>query len=308
MKVAISGVSSRLASRLVPLLEADNSISEILGIDVKEPHYDYSRLRFIKKDVRDNSLIEDLKDYDAIIHLAFVVDPPLPKDTYSINIEGSQNFFDCAIKAGVKKIIYTSSIAAYGAFQDNPVSITESHPVRLMNYHYFYNETKYIVEKYLDELEKKNSEVIITRFRPCIILLGESSLPITIDSWLVNHAMDVKMQFIWIDDLVNAFHLALKNDAPGAFNLAGDNPLSWNEIANEIGMKTLNLPYRFTLFLTILTYKLKLQKLLLPGLLRISRYPITVDTSKAKLRLGWAPKFDTLGAVIKNNQIIQSRK
>jgi len=308
MKVAISGVSSRLASGLVPLLESDESISEILGIDIKEPDYNHSKLRFIKKDVRDKSLIEDLKDYDAVIHLAFVVDPPLPKDTYSINIEGSKNFFDCAIKAGVKKIIYTSSIAAYGSFPDNPVLINESHPVRLMRYHYFYNETKYIVEKHLDELEKQNPDITITCFRPCIILTGVGSLPITINNWLVNHAINVKMQFIWIDDLVKAFYLALKKDAHGAFNLAGDNPLSWREIAEKIGMKSLKLPYRFTLFLTILTHKLKLQKLLLPGLLRISRYPITVDTSKAKLHLGWTPKYDTLGAVIKNNQAIQYNK
>jgi UDP-glucose 4-epimerase len=308
MKVAISGVSSRLASGLVPLLESDESISEILGIDVKEPDYNYSKLRFIKKDVRDKSLIEDLKDYDAVIHLAFVVDPPLPKDTYSINIEGSQNFFDCAIKAGVKKIIYTSSIAAYGAFSDNPVPIMESHPVRLMKYHYFYNETKYIVEKHVDELEKQNPDVIITRFRPCIILLGKGTLPITINNWLVNHALDVKMQFIWIDDLVKAFYLALKKDAHGAFNMAGDNPLSWREIAEKTGMKSLKLPYRFTLFLTIITHKLKLQKVLLPGLLRISRYSIAVDTSKAKLQLGWKPEYDTLGAVKKHNQEFQNSK
>ena len=303
MKVAISGVSSKLGSGLVPLLGSDETITEILGIDIKEPHFSYSKLRFIKKDVRDKSLIEDLKGYDAVIHLAFVVDPPLPKDTYSINIEGSQNFVDCAIRAGVKKIIYTSSIAAYGAFPDNPVPIKESHPVRLMKYHYFYNETKYIVEKYLDEVEKKNHDVIITRFRPCIILLGLGSLSIRIKNWLVNHAPDINMQFIWIDDLVKAFHLALKKDARGAFNLAGDNQRSWRELANKLGMKVLNLPYRLTLVITTLLYKLKIQKLLLPGLLRISRYPITVDTSKAKLQLGWTPKYDTLGAVIKNNQL-----
>ena len=308
MKVAISGVSSKLGSGLVPLLESDETITEILGIDIKEPDYSYSKLRFIKKDVRNKSLIEDLKGYDAVIHLAFVVDPPLPKDTYSINIEGSQNFFDCAIRAGVKKIIHTSSIAAYGAFPDNPVPIMESHPVRLMKYHYFYNETKYIVEKYLDELEKKNTDVIITRFRPCIILLGLASLSITVKNWLINHAPDINMQFIWIDDLVNAFHLALKKNAHGAFNLAGDNPLSWRELANELGMKVLNLPYRLTIVLTTLLYKLKIQKLLLPGLLRISRYPITVDTSKAKLILGWTPQYDTLGAVIKNSQVKQNSK
>ena len=116
------------------------------------------------------------------------------------------------------------------------------------------------------------------------------------------------MQFIWIDDLVNAFHLALKKNAHGAFNLAGDNPLSWRELANELGMKVLNLPYRLTIVLTTLLYKLKIQKLLLPGLLRISRYPITVDTSKAKLILGWTPQYDTLGAVIKNSQVKQNSK
>ena len=73
MKVAITGISSFLASELVPLIESDNDISEILGLDIVEPKYFSSKIKFIKRDVRDKKIFEDLKGYDAIIHLAFIV-------------------------------------------------------------------------------------------------------------------------------------------------------------------------------------------------------------------------------------------
>ena len=64
-----------------------------------------------------------------MVHMAFIVDEIKDKNkTHDINIKGSQQVFQAGAAAGVKKIVYTSSIAAYGSHADNPLGITEEMP------------------------------------------------------------------------------------------------------------------------------------------------------------------------------------
>ncbi|MFX1273724.1 MAG: hypothetical protein ACFFAT_01660, partial [Promethearchaeota archaeon] len=84
---------------------------------------------------------------------------------------------------------------------------------------------------------------------------------------------------------------------PGAFNIAGDNPLTSRELASRLNVKILKIPYKLSLFLIIFSYKLHLQRSLSPGWLRISKNPIIVDSTKAKRILGWKPKYDTFQTV-----------
>ena len=133
MKIAITGISSYLASEILPFLDKDDEIEEILGLDIIKPQYESSKLKYFYTDVRNPKIDEHLKGYDVLIHLAFIVSPLKSiKEMYSINIDGSKNVFDSCIKAGISRIIHASSVAAYGAFPDNPIPITEDHPIRLM--------------------------------------------------------------------------------------------------------------------------------------------------------------------------------
>jgi len=301
MKVAITGISSFLASELVPLIESDNDITEILGLDIIEPKFFSPKIKFIKRDVRDKKIFEDLKGYDAIIHLAFIVSPiSNRREMYSINLGGSKNVFNCAIKAGVKKIIHASSVAAYGAFPENPIPITEEHPIRLMNKHFYYNETKYYVEKYLNELSKNNPDVTITLIRPSIFLgpnINNFFRTYFLGKRIYTFSSEVLVQLAWIDDVAEAFYLVLKKDVSGVFNIGADNPISSREIAEKLGISCVKIPYHFGLLLINALYKLHLLKTLTPGWIRATRYPIIVDSSKAKRVLGWTPKYDTYGSV-----------
>jgi len=111
----------------MPISKAsDDNITEILGLDIVEPKYESPKIIFKNRDVRDEKISDDLKGYDAIIHLAFIVAPiKNQKKAYSINVEGSENVFNCAVKAGLEKIVHASSVATYGSFPDNPIPITE---------------------------------------------------------------------------------------------------------------------------------------------------------------------------------------
>jgi UDP-glucose 4-epimerase len=299
MRIAITGASSRLGAALVPLLERDDGVSEILGLDRAEPAYGSGKFRFVRRDVRDERIGDDLRGQDAVVHLAFLYQPPLPawKEVYSVNIDGSKNLFDCAVKAGVRKIVFASSVAAYGSFPDHPVPISEQHPIRLMSPVFYYNACKFRVETCLDELEARHADLRVTRLRPCTIA-GRGFSHVLSRRIFLNPAPHVPTQFVWMDDIVQAFHLALIQDAPGAFNIAGDRPLTFRDIASIGGRTALSVPYPLALWFAGITHALRMQKRLPPGWVRMSRYPVVVDCEKAKKVLGWAPRYDTRGAVM----------
>lgn len=301
MKVAITGISSYFASAIMQFLEKDDKITEILGLDIVEPKLESAKLTFQKRDVRDPQMVDDLKGYDVLIHLAFIVSPIRNKKlTYSVNIDGSKNVFNCAVKAGVKKIIHASSTASYGAFPDNPVPITEEHPTKIMEPKFYYNETKVLVERYLDEIERDNPNIIITRLRPQVVLGLNMNNPLKAmfkGKNVVSLAPDTLVQVVWGEDVAQAFYLALIKDAPGAFNLGGDDPLTLRDLGKKMNKEVKVIPYKLAIFFVAFFAKLRIIKSTYPGWVRVMRYPIVVDTSKAKKILGWKPKYDTYGTI-----------
>lgn len=117
-----------------------------------------------------NSLLDVLKGSDAVINLAAEHrDDVTPKSLYDdVNVKGSENVCRACSILGIKKIIFTSSVAVYGFA---PAGTDESGEI---NYFNDYGRTKYLAEgKYRDWLteDSSNSAVII---RPTVIF-GEQN-------------------------------------------------------------------------------------------------------------------------------------
>src|SRR5437868_5998500 len=64
---------------------------------------------------------------DVAVHLAFAIFGDR-EETRRINLEGSRNVFEAANEAGVKRLVYASSVAAYGFHPENPQPLTEETP------------------------------------------------------------------------------------------------------------------------------------------------------------------------------------
>ena len=58
-------------------------------------------------------------------------------ETTSVNLEGSRNVFGAAVDAGAKRLVYASSVAAYGFHGDNPELLTEDVPPAGTDRHYY---------------------------------------------------------------------------------------------------------------------------------------------------------------------------
>jgi UDP-glucose 4-epimerase len=297
MKIAITGITGYLGQILCKRLEKDKGIKKIIGIDIKEPPAS-KKLIFIKRDIRDKALQADLKGCDVLVHLAFVVMPIRKSDAVidSINVDGSKNVFRAAAEAGIKKIIYTSSVASYGSWPDNPVPITEDWPRRPQKDSY-YARTKAIVEHFLDEFEKKHPDIAIVRLRPHIFV-GPTVNNLTNEWFSQKILAAIKgskqyLQLVWDEDVVDAIYLSLKKEVRGAFNIAPDDWLDLHEVAKILNRPVITVPFGVAYVIVKAAWALHLLKFFHPDWLTGTRYPIVADNSKAKKELGWKPTKTT---------------
>jgi len=205
-----------------------------------------------------------LKDCDVLIHIAFVVVSNVPKksEIYEININGSKNVFECAARCGVKKIIYTSSVAAYGMTKESPeIHTEESKKLGIRQKNFYYAHTKASVELYLDQFELAHPEIAIARIRPHIIsgphylarttnlnmyigqVMSSSKNYWSLKSLNFNTANAGVIQLTAEQDIVAFMQYIIHNPVKGAFNLVGD-PMNLEEYARSLGKEIKRIPWR----------------------------------------------------------------
>ena len=99
----------------------------------------------------DRDSVDELVDgADVVLHLAFIIFGD-HEETREINLEGSRNVFEAAVAAGAARLVYTSSVAAYGFHRDNPQPLTEDVEPRGTE-GFYYSAQKAELEGLLDEL------------------------------------------------------------------------------------------------------------------------------------------------------------
>lgn len=122
MRILLTGHNGYIGSVMAPILRTAGH--DVVGCDT----YFYGdctlgdetseKLPVLKKDIRD-LVEEDLKGFDAVVHLAALSNDPLgdlDSDwTYDINHLGSVHLAQLAQKTGVTRFIYASSCSMYGA-------------------------------------------------------------------------------------------------------------------------------------------------------------------------------------------------
>jgi nucleoside-diphosphate-sugar epimerase len=320
LTVAVTGPTGTFGFGLMPLLQADDRVARVVGI-ARRPFdpaaYGWTKMEYRRGDVRDPEVLRDVfGDADVVVHLAFLVTGAASGEAIrSVNVEGTLNAFGAAAAAGARRFVYASSVAAYGFHRDNPVGMTEDWPVRPAA-RLFYAQEKAELEQLLRAQAAQSAGPVLYLLRPCIVvgphtvggkgllpgplaplgrvLAGRAGrLPVPVPVL----APTLPIQLVHEEDVGQALlRCVVAAGPPGAYNIAGDGILTAADIARELGMLPLPVPAGPTQSAARAIAALPF----LPPVaqwVEAASHPAIMDTTRAKQKLGWVPRFTALEAL-----------
>ena len=135
----------------------------IFGEDIWNGFKNHTRLKEIKGDIRDLSLLRRiLPGTDAVIHLACISNDPSfelnPAWSRTINYEAFEPLVRISKESGVKRFIYASTSSVYGV--SDALEVTEDHPLVPIT---DYNKYKGLCEPNLLKYQSPNFTTVIIR-------------------------------------------------------------------------------------------------------------------------------------------------
>jgi UDP-glucose 4-epimerase len=315
LTVAVTGPTGDIGRSLIRALERSRTIGEIRGMARRpiDPEYGFKRLEYRQGDVLDRDAVEAFVDgADVVVHLAFII-LGSHEETRTINLQGSQNVFEAAISCGAKRLVYASSVAAYGFHEDNPLPLTEDIPPRGTDA-FYYSAQKAELERLLDDLVR-GVDIETTIFRPCIVsgpdaqILIDNIPYVQISARLpgaVRRLFDVvpllrpvipdpgvPFQLVHHDDVATAMRSAIQGKGePGIYNLAAPGEITMKQLADEMGYYAVPVPDLAVDATAEITARLPFMP---PEAdwLQAFRVPVIMDTARARKQLGWRPKHTT---------------
>ncbi len=316
LTVAVTGPTGDIGIAALRALDASPEVGRVVGM-ARRPfdpaaHGLSEKVVYQQGDVLDRSSVDALVEgADVVMHLAFILIGD-PEEAQRINVEGSRNVFEATVAAGAKRLVYTSSVAAYGFHADNPQPLPEDVPTRGTD-SFYYSAHKAELEGILDEI-LAGTGIDSYVFRPCIVAgagavtLIETMvglLPVYGQLRLARRVLatipflgpvlpdpGVDFQLVHTEDVAAALAAAVGGmGEPGRYNLAGPGAMSVSRMTRALGWWSVPVPASAVATLDELLAKV-------PGLpaetawLTAFRVPVLMDTRKAREQLGWDPQWD----------------
>ncbi|MBI4404169.1 MAG: NAD-dependent epimerase/dehydratase family protein [Deltaproteobacteria bacterium] len=298
---AITGVCGYIGSLLAEKLAALPDTC-VVGLDVK-PSCNLKQIKYRQVDIRGKKLSTTLKKdkVDTLVHLAFYTAPEgNEEEARSINVAGTANVLAAARTAQVKRFVLASSAAAYGSHSNNPVPFKESDPLKANDY-FYYSAHKARQEELVQQFIAENPGIQTVILRPCVVIgphINNDTGKSMRQKVLVNMKVPVPIQFIYEDDVAEAFFLAATGTQTGVYNVGTDGTLTITEIGRIMKKRVVLLPFKALYWLASVGKLLRVSPVSGKTVEFISN-PIVVDPKKFRQTFGFHPQYDTAGALKK---------
>jgi UDP-glucose 4-epimerase len=317
LTVAVTGPTGEIGMSLIAALQRSRQVKAIRGMARRafDPaEHGWGKVTYQRGDVLDRRAVDALVGgADVVIHLAFIIIGGAA-ESRRVNLKGSKNVFEAAVAAGAKRLVYASSVAAYGFHADNAQPLTEETPAEGSDSLY-YSAQKAEVEQLLTRtLADSATQAYV--FRPCIVAGPQA--PALLDNLpyiqlsqrlprrlrgalgeipLVKPVLPdpgVAFQLVHHDDVATAMRAgALGAGEPGAYNLAGPGQITVATLASELGWRSVRIPAAAVAAGSELISRAPFLPAQLQWISAL-REPVLMDTTKAKEELGWRPRHNAV--------------
>jgi dihydroflavonol-4-reductase len=256
MKILVTGASGFLGSAVVrrliiaghavrTLLRAGSDRRNIKGLAVETVTGDLSM---------PESFDAALEGCDALFHVAadYRLWVPDPDRMYAVNVDGTRELMRAALRAGTRRVVYTSSVATLGLNADGSPA-DENTPVSLADMIGHYKRSKFLAEKQVDRLidEQNLPAVIVNPSTP----VGPRDIKPTPTGKMILDAaagrmpayVDTGLNIVHVDDVAEGHRLAFEKGRIGRRYVLGGRNLSLQAIFSLISAISGKKPPRIRL-------------------------------------------------------------
>jgi len=246
MKVFLTGATGFIGShvaralaiegaRLRMLVRKTSNLANLEGIDGETHVGDLSE---------PDSLRPALAGCDAVVHVAadYRLWIPDPKAMYRINVDGTRELLRLAREAGVKRFVYTSSVATMH-FRTDGLVVNEDTPVALSDMVGHYKRSKFLAEQEAVAAAEAGQQVVI--LNPTTPIGPNDSKPTPTGRIFVDFLngrfpayMDTGLNLVDVAEVARAHAAALVLGQPGKRYILGGENLTLKQILDKMSAMT----------------------------------------------------------------------
>ncbi|MCV2888421.1 SDR family oxidoreductase [Ruegeria aquimaris] len=243
-RILITGAAGMVGQALL----AELSGQQVFATDLSRPDPLPEGMVYLKMDVTGGDpdrVIAKVRP-DVVIHLASIVTPGVAREVaHRVDVGGTRAVLEACLAHGVRRLVVTSSGAAYGYHADNPVPLRESDPLR-GNPEFAYADHKRQVEEMLAEARQTAPQLEQVVLRVGTVLGAGTENQITAlfrkPRLLAVLGSESPFVFIWTRDLARILARAAGEGPAGIYNVAGDGAMGVSDLARALGKPVLRLP------------------------------------------------------------------
>jgi dihydroflavonol-4-reductase len=252
----VTGASGFVGSALVrKLIAAQHQVRVLLRPASNRRNIEGLPVEVALGDLADNSSLERALDgCAALFHVAadYRLWARHPKQIYQSNVAGTVNIMQAALKAGVKRIVYTSSVATLGLHADGSPA-DENTPVALDDMIGHYKRSKFLAEAEVKRMiaGQRLPAVIVNPSTP----VGPRDIKPTPTGRMVLDAacgrtpayVDTGLNLVHVDDVAQGHLLAFDRGVVGERYILGGRNMTLQEILTEVARISGEKPPRMKL-------------------------------------------------------------
>ena len=237
MNIFITGASGFVGSAVLHrLIRAGHTMRAMVRRDSDLRNLEGLAVDTVVGDLTDPlSLDEGLRGCEALFHVAadYRLWVPDPTPMYETNVTGTREIMIAAMKTGIQRIVYTSSVATLGLTSDGTPAHEET-PSTLNDIIGHYKRSKYLAEAEVRRLaETENLPVIIVN--PSTPMGPRDIKPTPTGRMIVDAAagrmpayVDTGLNLVHVDDVAEGHLLAFERGTPGRRYILGGENLALN--------------------------------------------------------------------------------